>query len=69
MSTSDTVVNPFAMMTCPETIFAALEYSDRLSRLHSRICRPLDKPRATGPVEELTAFDAAIESAGDSAVD
>jgi hypothetical protein len=38
-------VNPFALMTSPEAVFAALERSDRLARLKSTICRPLDKPR------------------------
>jgi hypothetical protein len=36
--------NPFALLTHPEVILQAIERSDRLSRLHSRICRPLDKP-------------------------
>jgi len=35
--------NPFALMMDPDAVFAALAQSDRLSRLHSRICRPLDK--------------------------
>lgn len=36
--------NPFALMMNPEAVFAALASSDRLARLQSRICRPLDKP-------------------------
>ncbi|MEO8059053.1 MAG: hypothetical protein ABI671_12060 [Burkholderiales bacterium] len=36
--------NPFALMMNPEAIFAAIEQSDRLARLKSQICRPLDKP-------------------------
>jgi hypothetical protein len=28
----------------PEAIFRAIENSERLERLHSRVCRPLDKP-------------------------
>lgn len=36
--------NPFALMMNPEAVFAAMASSDRLARLHSRICRPLDKP-------------------------
>jgi hypothetical protein len=38
------VSNPFALMMEPEAIFAAMASSDRLARLKSRICRPLDKP-------------------------
>ena len=44
MTTAQTASNPFALMMEPEAIFAALARSDRLSRLQSRVCRPLDKP-------------------------
>jgi hypothetical protein len=57
------VANPFALMTSPEAVFAALERSDRLARLKSTICRPLDKPRPEKPLVELRAFDEEIESA------
>ena len=56
-------VNPFALLTSPQAVFAALEHSDRLSRLKSTICRPLDKPRPEKPLVELRAFDEAIETA------
>jgi hypothetical protein len=36
--------NPFALLMDPEAVFRAIEKSERLVRLHSRICRPLDKP-------------------------
>jgi hypothetical protein len=35
--------NPFALMLDPAAVVLAMEKSDRLSRLQSRICRPLDK--------------------------
>ena len=58
------VANPFGLLLNPQTILKAVETSERLSRLHSRICRPLDRPliptRANDPV---AAFDAAIERA------
>ncbi len=57
------VANPFALMTSPEAVFAALERSDRLARLKSTICRPLDKPRPEKPLVELRAFDEEIETA------
>jgi hypothetical protein len=38
------VANPFALLMDPEAIFKAIEKSERLERLHSRICRPLDRP-------------------------
>jgi hypothetical protein len=38
------VQNPFALLMNPDSVLQAVERSERLSRLHSRICRPLDKP-------------------------
>lgn len=37
-------VNPFALLMDPQAIFRVIEKSERLERLHSRVCRPLDKP-------------------------
>jgi hypothetical protein len=36
--------NPFALLMDPQAVFSAIEKSELLERLHSRICRPLDKP-------------------------
>jgi hypothetical protein len=36
--------NPFALMMHPDDVFQAMERSDRLGRLQSRVCKPLDKP-------------------------
>ncbi|WP_348756441.1 hypothetical protein [uncultured Aquincola sp.] len=36
--------NPFALMINPDVVLRAVERSERLARLSSRICRPLDKP-------------------------
>lgn len=41
--------NPFALMMNPEAIFAAIGQSERLARLNSQICRPLDKPMVARP--------------------
>ena len=38
------VANPFALLMDPQAVFKAIEKSERLERLHSRVCRPLDKP-------------------------
>ncbi|MEO6031485.1 MAG: hypothetical protein ABIP61_06220 [Burkholderiaceae bacterium] len=38
------ISNPFALMMEPQAVFEAMQRSERLARLHSRICRPLDKP-------------------------
>jgi len=64
MSTvQEAVSNPFALMMDPEAIFAALARSERLPRLHSRICRPLDKaPAARADVVESAAFDEAVDA-------
>lgn len=50
--------NPFALLMDPQAIFRAIENSERLERLHSRVCRPLDKP--------LLPVVAAEEAEGDS---
>ena len=52
--------NPFALLMDPQSIFRAIENSERLERLHSRICRPLDKPllpAAAAEEAEKTALD------------
>ena len=54
--------NPFALMMMPEAVFAAIEHSDRLGRLKSRICRPLDGPRVATGTSKIGAFDAAVDS-------
>ncbi|MDQ6685104.1 MAG: hypothetical protein M3Z16_08250 [Pseudomonadota bacterium] len=61
MNSTSSVSNPFALMIAPEAVFAALERSDRLARLKSTICRPLDKPRMEAP-GETASFDREIES-------
>jgi hypothetical protein len=60
---TDLTANPFALMMTPEAVFAAIEQSERLSRLKSRICRPLDGPRpVVESTPELQAFDQAVEA-------
>ena len=62
MNSTITASNPFVLMTSPEIVFAQLERSDRLARLNSTICRPLDKPRMEAAPVELRSFDEEIES-------
>jgi hypothetical protein len=38
------VDNPFALLLNPADVLAQVERSERLRRLQSRVCRPLDKP-------------------------
>jgi hypothetical protein len=57
--------NPFALMMDPDAVFQAMERSERLSGLKSRVHRPLDKPlipRVGSSAEGATAFDQSIDS-------
>lgn len=44
MQTAHIASNPFALLLDPSAVLAQVERSERLNRLSSRICRPLDKP-------------------------
>ncbi|MFL6661992.1 MAG: hypothetical protein ACJ8G7_07415 [Rhizobacter sp.] len=57
--------SPFALMLAPEEVFRALQQSDSLNRLHSRICRPLDKAVPTSVINNVVAADAEIDAAPD----
>ena len=62
--TPSEATGPFALLLNPEVVVKAMEASERLSRLHSRICRPLDRPVIpTKKDDSVAAFDAAIERA------
>ena len=67
MPQSNTVTNPFALMMTPEVVFAAIERSERLTRLKSRICRPLDGPRPPHAVADVSSFDAEVDAAPEPA--
>jgi hypothetical protein len=61
--------NPFALLMDPESVFRAIEKSERLGRLHSRVCRPLDRPLLPhAPTEESASFDEIVEQSDSSAV-
>jgi hypothetical protein len=57
--------NPFALLMDPQSVFRAIENSERLERLHSRVCRPLDKPLLPLVAAEETESD----DVGHSAID
>ncbi|HSW09144.1 hypothetical protein [Aquabacterium sp.] len=63
MTTLTSAANPFALLLDPQTVLASIERSERLVRLHSRICRPLDKPLlpAGGKAQATKAFDREID--------
>jgi hypothetical protein len=52
MHSAQPVANPFALLLDPAAVVAEMERSERLNRLSSRICRPLDKPHPAAPVGE-----------------
>ena len=53
--------DPFALLMNPEGVVAAMRGSDRLSRLKSRICRPLDKPLIPRSASEAAVYDQAVD--------
>ena len=57
MEQQQLAVNPFALLLDPEGVHAALQQSTALTRLKSRIWRPLD--RTSGPI---VSSDAPSES-------
>lgn len=62
MNSASVASNPFALMMNPESVFAAMASSERLARLHSRVCRPLDKPLiAKTDDDAAAAFDELID--------
>lgn len=67
MTTLQNVPNPFALMMDPESVLAAVAKSERLARLKSQICRPLDKPLAPRPGvdQAAVAFDHLLDDAAE----
>ena len=64
MQSAHPVANPFALLLNPAAVVAEMERSERLNRLNSRICRPLDKSHPSDK-----AHDAASDSAADDTTD
>ena len=61
MQTTPHEANPFALLLNPADVLAQVERSERLRRLQSRICRPLDKP--TIPCATEDGFEADADAA------
>ena len=54
--------NPFLFMMDPQEVLARVERSERLARLHRRVCHPLDKPALPSTqTNELSRHDRAID--------
>jgi hypothetical protein len=65
MTAAATSPSPFDLLLNPEAVLAAIHNSERLNRLNSRVCRPLDRPApgttgATAP--GLSDLEAIAES-------
>jgi hypothetical protein len=73
MSTLQPIANPFALLLDPQQVLASIEHSDRLERLHRRVCRPLDKPapqsKKPGAAAAAHSFDQSIDPDGDDSAD
>lgn len=65
MQQQEIIANPFALMMEPEAVVQAMERSERLKRLQSRICRPLDKPLIPKVGSDMDAFDNEVDSTPD----
>lgn len=61
MQSAHPVANPFALLLNPAAVVAEMERSERLNRLSSRICRPLDKAHPGDKPSETLADGAGAE--------
>jgi len=63
--------NPFALMTEPDAVFAAVQRSDRLNGLGGRVILLLDRPAPARPgaggASDVEAFDRRIDATGRAA--
>ena len=65
MSQTRIASNPFALMMDPAAVIAAMERSERLAHLQSRICRPLDKTAPPAADAETASFDGSVDAGPD----
>lgn len=61
--------NPFMLMMNPEVVLAAVERSERLSRLNRHLCRPLDRPAHGAKPNGEGQTDASFDGDGADADD
>lgn len=64
---AQTVANPFALLLDPASVVARMEGSERLNRLSSRICRPLDKahPSEQSAEAKMDDSDLVVEASAE----
>jgi hypothetical protein len=66
MQSAQPVANPFALLLNPAAVVEEMERSERLNRLASRICRPLDRAQPpAGGSTDVAADDADLVLAPD----
>jgi hypothetical protein len=64
--TQHPVGNPFALLMDPQAIFRAIEKSERLEGLQSRVCRPLDRPLLQhAAADEVEISDQLVDKTAD----
>ena len=56
MQLANVSTNPFAMLVAPDAVFAAVEKSDCLRTLVSRVCKPLDDREATQAMPQVNTL-------------
>lgn len=62
--------DPFALMLDPQSVLQAMESSERLRLLHSRICRPLDRmPPGQAATPAMSGLDPVVADEADDADD
>jgi len=66
MSQQAQVRNPFMLLVNPEVVLAAIENSEHLGKLNSKMCRPLDGPGTATAAEEGSDDAAEADTANGS---
>ena len=56
MQLANVSTNPFALLMAPDAVFAAVEKSDCLRTLTSRVCKPLDDREAKQATPQLNSL-------------
>ena len=54
--------NPFAFMMDPAAVIYAMEHSERLGQLRSRVWRPLDRPLISVQAADVVDFDQEVDA-------
>ena len=62
MQSQSHTANPFAFMMDPSAVIYAMEHSERLGQLRSRVCRPLDRPLIAVQAGDVVDFDHAVDA-------